>query len=222
VAMNFWREKTGRDGHIISIPVRKAAQQKKPVSAPVTIGLLGVFRLEKGANHYDEVVAAALAAAQDVVVECQLSLHQHEARESELAMQLLTGWKENPRVRFHSGHLNNAAFSALLFGVDMIVLPYDATSYGTGTSGIMFEALMAGRLVAATRIAWGVAEFSENPNMIWLDDTSRQQLDIGIAQGLKMIRARRAAGEANQPVEDTFQASWVAAIDAIARDMREP
>ena len=210
-AMQYWRGVTGKGGVIVSIPTRRPPKNDTgPASGAPVLGLIGGFRLEKGAPFYADVIRCALAESFEV--ECQAGPLAPGAVEEPLARDLLDRWGHDPRVRIHLGHLPKAAFERMLYGVDVIVLPYDAGSYGPGTSGILFEAAAAGRIIVAARIRWAVESYSGHPNIIWLEGTGGAGLADAIAEAARRVRDRRRWGEAPAVAPDRFQETWLKAL----------
>lgn len=211
-AMDHWRAKTGKDGPIVSIPLRQIPPTaKRRDDRALVVGLLGSFRAEKGAGKYNELIELALAEDSDLRVECQLSMNVPPA-EYVLAQAIVDRWSGHPRVTLHIGHLDAEGFSRLLHAVDVVVLPYDAASYGKGTSGIMFEAIGAGRIALITPIVWAVSEYGDHPNVVWLPDTEAATLRIGLRNALDRARDARLSGTAHEPDRDRFRETWIAAL----------
>ncbi len=61
--LTYWEAITGLQGSLVSIPIRRLPVVSPPKRAgdPLTIGLIGLFRLEKGAAMYDRVITEAFA-----------------------------------------------------------------------------------------------------------------------------------------------------------------
>ncbi|PCJ59150.1 MAG: hypothetical protein COA65_06875 [Rhodospirillaceae bacterium] len=216
--MDYWLGCTGVDGPILSIPTRRPVETvtRKPEDS-VVIGLLGGFRLEKGASLYSAVIAMALGES-STEVDCQISENAAESEEIALMRSLTNKWQGNPRVRFHCGHLDATAFARLLYSVDIVVLPYDAESYGPGTSGILFEALAAGRIVAITRIDWAVQEYADHPNILWLEDRNSDTIKAALKNATERVVTARKTGGLSVPDTDQFKQTWCAALKDAARD----
>lgn len=208
-ALAHWKARTGRDGLLVSIPVRAARGTIAP-GAPPAVGLMGLFRIEKGGAHYDTVIEAALAAAPHTRVTCQLSQTGLRREEEKLARALLDKWSGDGRVEIHTEHLDATAFSELLHRQDIIILPYDVASYGPGTSGILFEAVAAGKIVLAAPIAWARQEYDGHPRVIWLAANNQAAIAAGMAAALSRVKAVRIA-PLPAPTDD-FGQSWRAAI----------
>ena len=213
-AMDHWEKRSGVGGQIVSIPTRYPVDMvvRKP-GDPVTVGLIGGFRAEKGAKHYEAVIATALSIPA-VEVNCQLPGEAVEPEKSMIA-SLCDNWSMNDRVRFHTGHLDAEAFTRLVFSVDIVMLPYDVSSYGPGTSGIMFEAVAAGKIVCVTRIAWAMSEYPDHPNVIWMDAPDGDALASALKTAVGEIENRRRNGRAAEISPDRFRETWIAALEQI-------
>ena len=217
-AMDFWREKTGCEATILSIPVRKAPQgcARSPGQAP-RIGLIGSFRAEKGAAAYAQLIRLALEMNPETIVECQISQGSSPA-EQNIARAIVGEFEANPRVHLHVDHLTSEQFTRLLYSVDIVVLPYVAETYGTGTSGVLFEGVAAGRIVAVTPIVWGVAEYGDHPAVVWLKGIDPDSLRLGLSEAVARLQRTNAAGASGSPAGDLFQETWIAALQRAQAD----
>lgn len=202
---------------VVTIPLRRSntMPSRDVAGRSPCIGLLGAFRLEKGARHYDRIIGLSRQAFPELTIRCQLPSDCSNSAEGALAEALRSRWAGDENVVFHTGHLSNDAFANLIHAVDVLVLPYDAESYGVGTSGVMFESHAAGNVVVSTRIQWGLEHFGDDPAMVWLDDLTDQGLMAGIEEGVRRARSRPPL--ANTPGSDPFGQSWLEALDAAAR-----
>jgi hypothetical protein len=216
VALLDWQRLTGVRGSLIAIPDRRRPPDMPPRTAadPVTFGLVGLYRPEKGAAHYEAIVAGVVALpSPEVRIEVQLPDVAEDATHP-AAARIRATWRDHPQVRLHSGHLGDDAYTRLICGIDVLLLPYDVASYGTGTSGIMHEVLALGGLVAATRITWAAAEFDGHPDVVWLD-TPTEAADPALLERLRYrVLADRhgAAGGKRNGARDDFAESWANAI----------
>lgn len=215
VAIDHWAKRTGRRISLISIPVRQPpATSPRAPNALIVIGLIGAFRLEKGAEHYNRIISTALRCAKPAIIACQLSPNGLSQREQDLATDVARKWVSDLRVEIHCEHLDADAFAALLYSIDILVLPYDTAKYGPGTSGLMFEALAAGLIVLATRIPWGMREFADHPAMIWLDDLGTETLAQALLEALGRVGEMRGRNGTPVVASSVFAESWFAAIAA--------
>ena len=219
-AMKYWRDCTGVDGGIVSIPVRQpqAFIERKPGDA-ITIGLLGGFRIEKGAAIYEDILKWSFSLKQDIIFDCQITQTFYDPREQVLAQSLQTNWGNHRQVRLHIGHLDKNAYTHLLYSADIVLIPYDAATYGPGSSGVMFEAVAAGRIVAVTRIAWAVEEYANHPNIVWLEGLDQTAVMNGLQQAIAMVVERRLKGRTEEIEADCFQATWLKALETISTSM---
>lgn len=215
-ARRLWEPKND-NAPLVTIPIRRPsiAASKRNADCSPCIGLLGDFRVEKGARHYDRIICLARQRFPELTIRCQLPSNRSGSTEGTLAEALRSRWAADRNVVFHTGHLQNEAFANLIHAVDVLVLPYDAESYGVGTSGVMFESHAAGNIVVSTRIQWGLENFGDDPAMVWLDDLTDQALTAGLDEGLRRARSRLA--QTSTPGSDPFRQSWLDALDAAAR-----
>ena len=102
----------------------------------------------------------------------------------------------------------------------MVVLPYELSTYSSGTSGVMHDTLALGRVVLATRIEWAREAFAGRDDVIWLQGTDPSAIRVGLEAAFRRAMARRT-GSAMQPPDDTFARDWLDAIRAAARITRK-
>lgn len=127
VALTYWEAVTGLPGSLVGIPMRRPSGARRPRQAtdPLIIGLIGLFRLEKGAAAYDRVTGEALAFGPPAKVILQLN-PSNMPEEERLAAELRRKWQDAGSVQIIDEHLNADAYASLLGSLDILVLPYDA------------------------------------------------------------------------------------------------
>jgi hypothetical protein len=131
----------------------------------------------------------------------------------EIAARLRQIWQGDPRVALVDGHLTPDAYAALIASSDVVVLPYEMRSYGSGTSGVLHDALALGRTVLATPIPWAREAFPSHPDIVWLKGTDRLALAEGLRTAVTQALDRRRAATAGGGA-DTFASDWQAALAA--------
>jgi hypothetical protein len=216
LALDHWLVGARRvGGSLLSIPRPVAASEvgPPPRGGPV-IGLLGRFRIEKGARCYDAVIGTTLDLFPDATVNVELG-SDSVGGAGEIAARLRQIWQGDPRVVLVDGHLTAGAYAALIASSDVVVLPYEMQSYGSGTSGVLHDALALGRTVLATPIAWAAETLSDHPGVVWLTGTDQAALAMGLRAAVTRALAQRRAG-ASSGRPDTFAEDWQAALAAAA------
>jgi hypothetical protein len=182
------------------------------------VALLGAFRAEKGAAHYDAVVRAALAYDAAVEVDAQVGEGQGPDGSDALARELHSAWDGHERVRLHGGFLEPDEYDGVIARTDVVVLPYDVGAYGTGTSGILHEVLTAGGVVLTTPIEWATSEYGDHPRVRFLTATDPPTIEREVGAALELAaRTRGDAAASGPPPDDEFVARWREAVDAAAR-----
>lgn len=214
-ALRDWCRLTGTNGSLVTIPVRERppGNPLKMESDPVVFGLLGLYRPEKGIEHYDLIVRATLSLPLPVRIRIQLPDLRDCMRDSQ-ARDLQESWKDRAEVQISFGHLDTDAYTRLVSDVDVLILPYDVAQYGTGTSGVMFEALQLGAVVVSTRFEWAVDTFANQPRVVWLDAVNAAFLAQALREAAKLALEER---KERRPVIATggeFATSWRDAIAA--------
>ncbi|MDQ3936255.1 MAG: glycosyltransferase, partial [Actinomycetota bacterium] len=191
LVLNELREATGVQGTLLPIPVRRSALAAGPRTGPPVVSLVGAFRREKGAAHYRAVVEAALEHDPTVEVDVQLGGGSAADDSAALAAELQEAWAGEPRVRAHGTFLAADEYDAILARSDIVVTPYEVEVYGTGTSGVINEALAAGAVVLTTPIAWAVSEYDEHPRVRFLPATDRRTIARELGEAIDLgLRAR--------------------------------
>jgi len=205
----------GVGGSLLSIPRPVAASElEPPPSGGPVIGLLGRFRIEKGARCYNAVIDTTLDLFPDATVNVELG-SDSVGGAGEIAARLRQNWQGDPRVVLVDGHLTPEAYTALIASSDVVVLPYEMQSYGSGTSGVLHDALALGRTALATPIPWATGAFPDHPDIVWLKGTDQVALAEGLRTAVTQALARRRTGTAGEGA-DTFASDWQAALAAAA------
>jgi len=214
-ALAEWTRGTGTTGTLIAIPppLGSSAPHPLPTGGPV-IGLIGSFRMEKGARHYDQVIREALAAAPTATVKVQVS-KDRAGELADITGRLLDDWATEPRVEILTGHLTPEAYADLIGSTDVVVLPYEPSTYSSGTSGVVHDTLALGRVVLTTRIAWAEEAYGDHDDVIWLQGTDPAAIRAGLKTALRRALARRSE-VLTAPPDDTFARDWLDAIRAAA------
>ena len=211
-ALDSLRRRTGVQGSSLDLPGTRALIEEPRRDGPLSVGLLGAFRLEKGARYYDTAIRAALDSLPDVSLDVQTEV-QHPDGSAEIGSQLRKAWLDHPQVRLHDGYLPSESYAHLLGGCDIIILPYVVNEYGTGTSGVLHEAVTMGCTVLATPIVWARQEYGHHPHVVFLEGTDQKAFTAGLREAAsRAMRHRTAARVQNQ--EGIFATSWQDALAA--------
>ncbi len=203
----------GAEGSLIALPPPPgAANAAPPVEPPVDGPLMafaGWMRAEKGASHYPSAVKAALTVAPQGVVAVQVAQHDEESVAAIARLREMAAADE--RVRLLDRHLPAEQYQALLRAAKVVIMPYDADSYGEGTSGVVYDALVLGAVVVITRLKWVADAFGDNEQVVWLEDPgSEDSLREAIATALG--RVEEVEHDAGAAAADAFRETWLAAI----------
>ena len=111
------------------------------------VSFLGGARTERGVERIPEIVSACLAAHPKVRFFVQVNdAYQH----------LPEAWHldQNDRVSTHSGRMDPDAYLAAMCGTGLLLLPLDPVHYRTKSSGVYWQAVMAGTPVAVPAGTW--------------------------------------------------------------------
>jgi hypothetical protein len=220
-ALAEWTIGTGSTGALIAIPppLGSSARHPHPTGGPV-VGLVGSLRIEKGARHYDEIIRETLATAPTTIVKVQVS-NEGAGELADIAGRLVHDWATEPRVELLTGHLTPEAYADLIGSTDVVVLPYEPSTYSSGTSGVVHDTLALGRVVLTTRIAWAEEAYAGHGDVIWLQGTDRAAIRAGLKTAFRRAMARRDGVVTAPPPDDTFADDWHGAIRVAARNRKE-
>ncbi len=215
-ALAAWTAGTDTTGTLIAIPPPPGSSKPHPRPAGgLVVGLVGSLRIEKGARAYDLVIRETLSFDETATVKVQVS-DGAVGELAEIAACLRRNWVAEPRVEILTGHLAPGAYANLIGSTDVIVLPYEPSTYGSGTSGVMHDALALGRVVLAPRITWATdREYQDHDDVIWLQGMDPSALQAGIKAAFRRARILRARAE-TPPSGDDFVRDWLDAIQAAA------
>jgi glycosyltransferase involved in cell wall biosynthesis len=220
LALDDWRSR-GRVwvGSLVALPPPpglNAGRLPTRSGGPV-VALVGSFRTERGAPHYNMVIEAAVELLEDVTLDVQLG-GQVQDGSVDFAESVRLRWRDDPRVRLHARYLADAEYVALLARADVVVLPYDATSYTTGTSGVLHEAVALGATVLTAPLAWATKDYAGHPRVHFIDrwdpETLRRELP-GVTAAAVATRQPPVTA-----VSDDFARSWGGAVSAAVAQLR--
>jgi glycosyltransferase involved in cell wall biosynthesis len=211
----------GRKGALVALPPAPGAAGEgadaaggeppatRPTGGPL-VAVAGRMRAEKGAAHYPDVAAAALTALPGSRVALQVS--QHDAASRVAVVELRRAYEGDDRVVLLDEHLTAGQYRALLREADIVVLPYDAATYGTGTSGVITDALSQGAKVVVTPIEWARHVYGDDDRVVWLEDPGSGE---AIAKALQDA-ASRDTGPGTEDQTAAFADSWRVAVRRVA------
>ena len=128
-----------------------------PAAHPLVIGYLGDARDEKGCPYLPKLVDAFAprrggAPAVRFLFQANYNIPGGEPR-SRYARTLLQA-RGPDLVELAHGPFDSRQYAALLRRMDIVVIPYAADAYSARSSGILMEALAAGRPVLAPTCTW--------------------------------------------------------------------
>lgn len=213
VALEAWLKRApGASGELVALPpVPGSSDDEAPtVELPAAEGPLvviaGRMRGEKGSANYPEVVDAALEVLPDGAIALQTCEDDEVSR---IALQKIRSSHEgDPRVALLGEHLTGADYHALLSAADIVVLPYDVAVYGTGTSGVVSDALALGAVVVVSPIEWVTSTYADDPRVILLEGS----INDAIAEAATRLNTDSATTD-----PEAFAKSWQAAVASVTR-----
>jgi glycosyltransferase involved in cell wall biosynthesis len=149
-----------------------AARPARSPDSPITLGYLGNARPEKGFQHLPALAEGLLAhpihgGYVRFVVQCGLNIEGGEPG-IVAARDRLAGLPAG-RIHLVDGVPDAAAYYALLAEMDIVLLPYEAASYRTRSSGILVQALAAGRPVVVPADTWMAGQIDASSGRSFTD-----------------------------------------------------
>jgi glycosyltransferase involved in cell wall biosynthesis len=126
----------------------------------IRVIFLGDAREEKG---FELLPAAVRACTQEASVEFvfQAFISSHHHNRMALVIEELVGMKL-PQLHLVRSPLSPDAYHALLDSADLVLIPYDAATYRSRTSGPFVEAICAGKPVVVPRDSWMSAQLGSS------------------------------------------------------------
>ena len=115
--------------------------RRRAGTRPMTVGIVGHQRPDKGYTFMPEVLAALLQARDDI----RILVHnsgpaKYRLAETERAMEELAAG--NPRLTLDHRALSPDEYESLLASIDVMLCPYDPRVYRSNLSGVVIECLI--------------------------------------------------------------------------------
>lgn len=153
---------------------RLAAQRPRKAGGPVVITYLGDARLEKGYADFPaalEFLKPQLAAGQ---IRFRLQSNFNSAGGEAGIMPAVQKLGQYPasQVELMMDPLDHEAYYDQLVDSDAVLIPYDPERYRARSSGVLIEAMAAGKPVITTRGSWMETQVSD-ANAVLCDDSSK-------------------------------------------------
>lgn len=145
-------DRLGRPVPALPLPTPPWAMEIDMATAgdPFTIVFLGEARLDKGALELPEIAAALLAGGATGAVRVVVQRVAPFGGFDEALEDAFARLAAIPGVEIVEGALSDAGYRALLARAHAVLLPYRAENYLLRGSGVMIEALAAGRVLLTT------------------------------------------------------------------------
>ena len=171
----------------------------RPVSPPAPQTMLlfaGNAMKEKGIEHIPELVGLLARALPDWKLLVQANDTTHYAKKE--PVDTLRAMRGNiAALELQTGRIDDEDYHRLIDTAHVIVLPYDAQAYRYQTSGVLWEAIAAGRVIglpAGTNIEEDAASWEAD--YVALDTSSAQSIADGLIGALERGPPDRELAEA--------------------------
>jgi glycosyltransferase involved in cell wall biosynthesis len=173
------------------LPVFPAGKSRAEMTAaPVRITYLGDARMEKGIDILAGALPLLDAELKEKKLTCTIQCHSVTGEPGiEPALRLLASAESaNPEtVRLVRKPLTTEEYYALISATDAVVVPYRMEEYRARTSGILAEAISAGKPVIVTDHTWMSGQVGKYGSGILFQDGNCADLARAIRQ---LIRER--------------------------------
>jgi glycosyltransferase involved in cell wall biosynthesis len=163
----------------------------------VRLVFLGDAREEKGFELLPGLIRAvrgdAALAAVEFVVQAYVSSHYHQRMAGaieEIARQ------KPPQVQLVRSALTPGAYQALLHSADLVLLPYDAVTYRSRTSGPFVEALCANKPVIVPGDSWMSRQLGDSRAGATFASGSAQDLARAVRAAVAVLAVHTTAAAA--------------------------
>jgi glycosyltransferase involved in cell wall biosynthesis len=169
----------------------------RETASPLRFAYVGDARVEKGYPQLPAMIRALwddLVAPGKVQFVIQSNCRNARGERGALAARRELAEFPAPQVRLLTEPLGTAAYRALVLESDALLLPYDPESYEARSSGILSEALAAGKPVIVPRGTWMARQVPEEVGVVYPPGPA------GMAEGIRRMAAQfeifRAAARA--------------------------
>lgn len=153
---------------------RLASPSSRKPGAPLVITYLGDARLEKGYRDFPaalEFVKPQLAAGK-VRFRLQSNFNSVGGEAGIMAAVQKLGQYPGSQVELMMNPLDHNAYYDHLVDADAVLIPYDPDRYRARSSGVLIEAMAAGKPVITTRGSWMETQVTAE-NAVLCDDSSK-------------------------------------------------
>lgn len=148
-------------------------------SGRARVVFLGGARSEKGFPLLAEATMDLANLGVELAVQCNLDPGDTDAAKALARL----GQQESPYVRLFTEPLTSVAYSELLASADIVLLPYRKEDYRLKPSGILVEALAAGKPVVVTAGTWLAEQVIKSKTGVIFEDGSVS----GLIQAIREI-----------------------------------
>lgn len=142
----------------LPIPIDEQLGFKKPWQhGPLVVSYLGDMREEKGIHLLPKVIESLRKDGLDaskVLFRIQGNMPNGEATRETLRAKVALIHRKLAGVEVLEGPLASAAYSDLILGSDVILIPYSPSNYAARSSGIFAEAVAAGIPTIHPQASW--------------------------------------------------------------------
>lgn len=157
----------------------------------VTFAFLGRLHKEKGMSHYDAIICHLLTNKFHGVF-LQLSADQNDLHAQNICESLQSKYQSNDQVYIHVGKLTDEEYDIVISLVDIGVTPYDAASYGLGSSGVAAEFIMSGKVVLSSEIEWLKDNTKIYETSVFFDPNDLETVSEKITEAVKLSKKKNS------------------------------
>ena len=168
-----WSEAVNRPFITLPIPFRHElvtkAEFSQPPNAPRSIVYLGDARIEKGYQHLPNVVRTLWDRfIERGLVECVFQSNYNLPGGEEGIPEARLRLQQFPYgIRLLTHNLKPDEYYEILARADIVVLPYDPELYSRRSSGVLNEAVIAGKVTVVPKGSWLASQVSPTGAVIY-------------------------------------------------------
>jgi len=194
-------------------PPRRLASDRDQRTG-LLVSYLGGARWERGFEMLPSIISSCLAADPTLRFFVQINEHAGRARDA----RLISG---DDRVSTHTGTMNADAYLTAMQEADLLLLPLDPAHYRTQSSGVYWQASMAGTPVVVPAGTWMAERVRAHGHGVSFASSSPESIAAAIHEARSEIATLRA--NARRYAEMLRGEHGTAAfVDAVARLSSQP
>lgn len=200
---------------------RLSGTGRKDGHAPKTVTYLGDARLEKGYGALPEAVSflSDKMKAGAVRFTLQSNFNTPGGEAGMLAARQRLAQHPPSRVKLITNPMGHEEYYDVLYNADIVVIPYDAERYCRRSSGVLVEAMAAGKPVITTAGSWMASQVTDDHAVLIENLTDLGPAILKVVEEFSRYQAA-AQAKAAQALENATGAHFIRSLLATASPRR--